>query len=184
MEKNQFQSISKYFLISTTLLFSCLLFAQQQTASPKMQSDFWRKVQFGGGIGLSFGGGYTDISLAPSAIYNINPYVATGIALQYSYVSSKNYYDSSIYGASLLVLVNPIPQIQLSATLNESRVNNNYESVGPVDRYSEDFWNTALFLGVGYRTGNVTVGLSYNVLFDENDNVYGDALTPFIRAYF
>jgi hypothetical protein len=36
-------------------------------------------VQFGGGVGLGFGSNYTDISLAPSAIYNFNEYVALGL---------------------------------------------------------------------------------------------------------
>jgi hypothetical protein len=140
-------------------------------------------MQYGGGIGLGFGNGYTDISLAPSAIYNINPYLGVGLGLQGSYVSSKDYFNSFIYGASIITLLNPIPQIQLSVILNESRVNNEYE-LQRSDTVKDNFWNTALFLGAGYRTGNVTIGMSYNVLYNENDNVYGDALLPFVRAYF
>lgn len=180
MEKNQFRTISKYFLISTTLLFSSLLFAQQQTASPKMQSDFWRKVQFGGGIGLSFGSGYTDISLAPSAIYNFNQYVALGLGAQYTYVKQKNYYASNLYGGSIIALFNPIEEIQLSAELEELRVNVNL--IGS-NSNSQDYWNTGLFLGAGYRAGNVTIGARYNVLNDTN-NVYSNAFMPFIRVYF
>ncbi|MBG6110808.1 hypothetical protein H4V97_002168 [Flavobacterium sp. CG_23.5] len=180
MEKNQFQTIYKYILISTTLLFSSLLFAQQQTASPKMQSDFWRKVQFGGGIGLSFGSGYTDISLAPSAIYNFNQYVALGLGAQYTYIKQKNYYASNLYGGSVIALFNPIEEIQLSAELEELRVNINL--IGS-NSNSQDYWNTGLFLGAGYRTGNVTIGARYNVLRDTND-VYGNAFMPFVRVYF
>jgi hypothetical protein len=40
-------------------------------------------VQFGGGVGLGFGSNYTDISLAPSAIYNFNEYVALGLGAIY-----------------------------------------------------------------------------------------------------
>jgi hypothetical protein len=182
MKKNSFLALTKFIFMLIVLLFSENVIAQYQTA-PQSRNPFWEKVQFGGGLGLSIGSGYTDISIAPSAIYNVNPYLAVGLGLQGSYVSSNGYYDSAIYGASLLTYINPIPQIQLSINLNESRVNNNYETAGG-GNYSEDFWNTALFLGAGYRTGNVTIGLSYNVLFDENDNVYGDALMPFVRAYF
>lgn len=182
MKKNSFLAVTKFIFMAIILLFSENVIAQYQTA-PQSRNPFWQNVQFGGGLGLSFGSGYTDISIAPSAIYNVNPYLAVGLGLQGSYVSSDGYYDSAIYGASLLTYINPIPQIQLSINLNESRVNNNYETQGG-GNYSEDFWNTALFLGAGYRTGNVTIGLAYNVLFDENDNVYGDALTPFVRAYF
>ena len=182
MKKYSFSPLLKSILIVITMFLSENVIAQYQQM-PQSRSPFWEKVQIGGGLGLSFGSGYTDISIAPSAIYNVNPYLAVGLGLQGSYVSSKGYYDSAIYGASILTFINPIPQIQLSINLNESRVNNNYETVGG-GNYSEDFWNTALFLGAGYRTGNVTVGLTYNVLFDEDDNVYGDAVMPFVRAYF
>jgi hypothetical protein len=174
--------------LKTVLVFLILLFSEnviaQYQQTPPSRSPFWQNVQFGGGLGLSFGSGYTEISVAPSAIYNVNPYLATGLGLQASYVSSKNYYDSGIYGVSILTFINPIPQIQFSINLNESYVNNHYESYNGFKSYTDQFWNTALFLGAGYRTGNVTVGLAYNVLYNENDNVYGDAVMPFVRAYF
>lgn len=183
MKNLPFYAVTKYILVVISILFYENVIAQYSQI-PQSRSLFWEKVQFGGGLGLSIGSGFTDISIAPSAIYNINPYFATGVGLQGSYVSSKNYYDSAIYGASLLAFFHPIPQIELSANLNRSYVNNHFEAHNGFNSFSESFWNTALFLGVGYRTGNVTVGLSYNVLFDPNDNVYGDALTPFVRAYF
>jgi hypothetical protein len=70
--------------------------------------------------------------------------------------------------------------------LEQLRVNLNYDAryteiYGPEDR---DFWNTALYLGAGYRTPNVTVGIRYNVLFNENDFVYSEAWMPFVRVYF
>ena len=43
----------------------------------KTKSEFWEHVQLGGGLGLGFGGGYTNISIAPSAIYNFNEKVKT-----------------------------------------------------------------------------------------------------------
>ena len=183
MKKYSFTSVSKFIFVVFVLFFYENVIAQYQQA-PQSRSPFWSKVQFGGGLGLSFGSGYTDISIAPSAIYNVNPYLALGLGLQASYVSSKGYYDSGIYGVSFLTFINPIPEIQLSINLNESYVNNHYDSYYDQRAYTDNFWNTALFLGAGYRTGNVTVGLAYNVLFDENDNVYGDALMPFVRAYF
>jgi len=182
MKKRALLTHSKSILTVIALIFSINIVAQYQSP-PQSRSPFWDKVQYGGGIGMSFGSGYTDISLAPSAIYNVNTYLGVGLGVQGSYVSSKDYYNSTIYGASIITLINPLPQIQLSVTLNESRVNNNYKTI-EAGNYSDNFWNTALFLGAGYRTGNVTIGLTYNVLFDVNDNVYGDALMPFVRAYF
>jgi hypothetical protein len=77
-------------------------------------------------------------------------------------------------------LVNPIPELQLSVELEQLRVNVNYES----ENISDKFWNTGLFLGAGYRQDNFTIGVRYNVLFNEDKNVYGDALMPFVRVYF
>jgi hypothetical protein len=183
MKKYTFSSLTKSLLMVLAFFFYENVIAQYQQA-PQSRSPFWSNVQFGGGLGLSIGSGYTDISIAPSAIYNVNPYLAVGLGLQGSYVSSKGYYDSGIYGVSFLTFINPIPEIQFSINLNESYVNNHYDAYYGQSSYTDNFWNTALFLGVGYRTGNVTVGLAYNVLFDENDNVYGDALMPFVRVYF
>nr|WP_315194883.1 hypothetical protein [uncultured Flavobacterium sp.] len=183
MKKSQFSILAKSILITIAVLFYENVIAQN-SQMPQSRNPFWEKVQFGGGLGLNFGSNYTDISVAPSTIYNINPSLAVGLGLQGSYVSSKGHYDSGIYGVSFLTYINPIPEIQLSINLNESYVNNHYEAYNGYNGYTDNFWNTALFLGAGYRTGNVTVGLAYNVLFDENDNVYGDALMPFVRAYF
>ena len=182
------KSITNFFVIKTLFIVfgflnSIIVFSQNTALPPKIKSDFWKHVQFGGGVGLSIGSGYTDITLAPSAIYNFNDYVSAGIGLQGTYVSSKNYFNSAIYGASIITLFNPIEQIQLSIELEQARVNrtlivNNGNSI------KDDFWNTGLFLGAGYRSGNVIVGARYNVLYTKNDFVYSDALMPFVRIYF
>lgn len=179
MKKNQHLSILRPILILAVLFSFHHLSAQQQTITSSPQNNFWEKVQFGGGLGLSFASGYTDVSISPSAIYNINSIVAVGTSLQLGYVSVKNNYTSTIYGASLIGLINPIPEIQLSAELEEINVNNNYKSYG-----SDSFWNTSLYLGGGYRTGNVTIGVRYNVLFDKNKSYYNDPFMPFVRVYF
>lgn len=149
----------------------------------KPPSEFWNHVQFGGGIGLGFGSGYTDIGIAPSAIYNVNEIFAVGTGLQFSYASSKNYYNNFVYGVNAIVLVNPIPQIQFSIGLNQSRVNYDFNAIGDVPSYSQNYWATSMIVGVGYRSGNVTVGIGYNIL--NNDPYYDtDPIVPFVRVYF
>ncbi|MFV8379762.1 hypothetical protein [Flavobacterium sp. LB3R33] len=180
MTKNSFLDDSKSLLVIIILFFSSCLFAQQNTSPPQTKNEFWRNVQFGGGIGLGFGSGYTDISLAPSAIYNFNEYVALGVGLQYKYLKQRDYYASHLYGGSVIGLFNPIHEIQLSAELEQLRVNVNLEGS---NSNSQDYWNTGLFLGAGYRSGNATIGARYNVLTD-NNNIYGSAFMPFIRVYF
>jgi hypothetical protein len=180
MTKNSFLDDSKSLLVIIILFFSSCLFAQQNTPPPKKENEFWRNVQFGGGIGLGFGSGYTDISLAPSDIYNFNEYVALGVGLQYKYLKQRDYYASHLYGGSVIGLFNPIHEIQLSAELEQLRVNVNLDGS---NSNSQDYWNTGLFLGAGYRSGNATIGARYNVLTDKN-NIYGSAFMPFIRVYF
>lgn len=164
------------------LVFLGSFFGFSQDNSPKSKSDFWQHVRFGGGLGLGFGSGYSNIMVAPSAIYDFNEYFSLGVGVQYSYVKEKNYFDSHLYGGSLIGLFNPIPEIQISAELEQLRVNNTYTQFTP--KIENNFWNTALFLGAGYRTQNVTVGVRYNVLYQDDKNVYSQAWFPFVRVYF
>lgn len=179
MKSGIFSSSAKIVFLLTFSLSSILVYAQDE-------SDFWSKVRFGGSIGMAFGSNYTDITLAPGALYEVNEYYGVGLSLQGSYVSQDDIYESWLYGGSIINVFNPIPQIQISAELEQLRVNLDYDQAysdfyGIEDR---DFWNTALYLGLGYRTPNVTVGIRYNVLFDEDDFVYSQAWMPFVRVYF
>jgi len=183
MNKNQISNVFKSFFVILTVLFSGYSMAQEISAVDDT-TNFWDKVQFGGGLGLGIGSGYTDISVMPSAIYNVNEIVAVGVGLQFGYLSSKNYYDSFVYGGSVITLVNPIPEIQLSAELEQVRVNTDYDANNFRPSYSDNFWNTALYLGAGYRTGNVTVGARYDVLLNDERSLYGSAFMPFVRVYF
>jgi hypothetical protein len=183
MNKIVFSIDCKSLFVILTVLFSGYACAQQNYVIDN-SNHFWDKVQFGGGIGLGIGSGYTDISVMPSAIYNVNEIVAVGVGLQFGYLASKNYYDSFVYGGSLIGLVNPIPEVQLSAELEQVRVNTDYEATNYRPSYSDNFWNTALYLGAGYRTGNVTIGARYDVLFNDEKSLYGSAFMPFVRVYF
>lgn len=161
------------------LLMSCVNFAQQ-TPVTETKSDFWSDVQFGGGLGLAVGSGFTNISVSPTAIYNFNEYFSAGAGLQYSYLKQRDFYSSSMYGGSIIGLINPIEEFQLSVELEQLRVNLKADN----STFTDDFWNTGLFLGAGYRMDNVTIGARYNVLFVEDKGVYGDAFMPFVRVFF
>ena len=164
------------------LTFSCPFYAQEKPLPKAKTGDFWSKVQVGGGFGLAIGNDYTDITVAPSAIYNFNEHFALGSGLQYSNLKQKHYYSSNVYGGSLIGLYNPMEEIQLSLELEEVSVNNQYMDLG--GNLKESFWNTGLFVGAGYQEGNVTLGARFNVLFDKDKNVYGDAFMPFVRVFF
>ena len=146
------------------------------------RSNFWGDVQYGGGFGLGISRDYTNVLVAPSAIYPINDYFAAGVGMMGSFVNSKNNfaesYSSKILGGSLIGLVNPFENVQLSGELEQMHVQQQITANNL--QLKDDFWNTALFLGVGFRSENLTLGVRYNVLFDEKDDPY----MPFIRLYF
>ena len=150
------------------------------------RSNFWSELQFAGGFGLGFSRDYTNVLVSPSAIYPVNDYFAAGLGLQGSFVNAKNYighsYTCKILGGSLIGLVNPLETIQLSAELEEMHVQQTIARDG--GEIKDDFWNTALFLGLGFRSENITIGMRYNVLFKQTDGIYADPYMPFIRLYF
>lgn len=175
----------KNLLILSTLFLFVNSYSQDSTSvdyNKKTKSEFWKKVRFGGGLGLNFGNNGSSVTIAPSAIYQVNKYFATGVGLQGSYVSFKDSYKSYIYGGSLIGLVNPIEFAQLSVEVEQLRVNTSFDSRLAIP--SQRNWNTALFLGVGYVSNHFTVGVRYNVLYKDTDYVYGDAFMPFVRVFF
>jgi hypothetical protein len=97
--------------------------------------------------------------LAPSAIYNFNEY-SFGSWSSIYLPKAKITMLPNFYGGSIIGLFNPIPVIQLSAELEELRININLDGTSS---NSQDYWNTGLFLGAGYRSGNATIGARYNV---------------------
>jgi len=145
-------------------------------------NEFWQNVRFGGGIGLSFGDGFFSGTLAPSAIYEFNNQFALGIGLNGTYAKRKNLYKSSILGGSLIGLYSPIYELQFSAELEELNINRKFED--NLTLQDDSYWYTALFLGAGYRTGNITFGIRYDVLYDEDKSIYADPWIPFVRVYF
>ena len=167
-------------LVLITLVFTQPLCAQGG------RSGFWGDVQYGGGFGLGISRDYTNVLVAPSAIYPINDYFAAGVGMMGSFVNSKNNfaesYSSKILGGSLIGLVNPFENVQLSGELEQMHVQQQITANNL--QLKDDFWNTALFLGVGFRSENLTIGVRYNVLFDEKDRIYADPYMPFIRLYF
>lgn len=146
------------------------------------RSNFWSHVQYGGGLGLSFGDGFFSGTIAPSALYRFNDRIATGIGLSGTYSSEKNFYKSTILGASSITLFNVIPEIQLSAEFEEYYVSRNFES--DLNIKNDSFWVPALFFGIGFQTRNVTMGIRYDVLYDSSKNIYANAYMPFVRFYF
>ena len=163
-----------------TIVFSLNLSAQIQTA--RSSTEFWNHVRFGGGIGLSFGDGFFSGTLAPSAIYEFSHQFSLGIGLNGTFNKQKNTYKSTVLGGSLIGLFNPIPEIQLSTEFEELNVSRNWDD--RFARANENYWYPALFVGAGFRTRHVTIGIRYDVLYDKDKSIYADPWAPFVRVYF
>jgi hypothetical protein len=93
MKMNNVQSFSKALSIIAVLLFFNSGFSQE-ASQQNPENNFWKNVQFGGGLGLGFGSGYTDITIAPTAIYNFNEYFSLGTGVQYSYLRQKGFFKN------------------------------------------------------------------------------------------
>lgn len=170
----------KYILFSVfAFIFITLAFSQDNL--PEEKSDFWQHVRFGGGIGLNIGNAVFSGTLAPSAIYDFNYQFSLGVGLNGTYYSQKNVFKSTILGGSVISLFNPIQEIQLSGEFEQNHVSQNFDNKAFQDN---EYWVPALFIGVGYRTRQVTIGLRYDVLYNENKSVYANPWGPFFRFYF
>ncbi len=161
------------------VVLSCTFFS---ATAQERQSDFWNHVRFGGGIGLSFGNGFFSGTLAPSAIYSFNDQFSVGFGLNGTYNSLENNYNSTIIGVSFISLFNVIPEIQLSTEFEQLNVNRKYDA--RVSLPDETYWYPALFLGAGYSSRNVTFGIRFDVLYDDQRSIYANPWAPFVRVYF
>ena len=164
------------------VLIIIVLFSSQLSYTQEAKSDFWNHVRFGGGLGLNFANGFFSATIAPSAIYEIDENVAVGLGLNATFNNQKNAYKSTILGGSLIGLFNPVPSIQISTEFEPLNVNRRYEN--NLNIPEDNYWIPALYFGVGYRSGNVTFGVRYDVLFDNEKSIYADPWAPFVRFYF
>lgn len=169
----------KRIILTFILLVIGTDFCSAQNAGAK--NDFWDNVRFGGGIGLGFNNGGFNTSVSPSAIYQFNDQFAAGTALTFNYAKYREARRTA-YGGSILSLYNPVPFLQLSAEFEQLRINNRFESV--TVRFTENYWSPALFLGAGYTDRNFTVGIRYDLLYDDDRSIYASAWMPFVRVYF
>ncbi|WP_397363766.1 alpha-ketoglutarate decarboxylase [Olleya sp. R77988] len=175
-------SINNLKIIISTIVISFFITSSiAQDNPPKEKSEFWKNVRFGGGLGLSTGTNFFSATLAPSAIYQFDKTFSLGVGLNGTYNKSKNLFSSTILGGSIIGLYNPIQEIQLSGEFEQLNVNQKFEGSSIADR---NYWVPALFVGGGYRTNNVTVGIRYDLLYDDTKSVYANAWVPFVRVYF
>jgi long-subunit fatty acid transport protein len=171
----------------TSLLISLFFFiiSNAQVTNNNITSDvknsFWNNIHLGGGLGLNFNDGYTNLSISPSGIYQINKKLAGGLGLNLNYSSRKNKFDATVLGASFIALYNPIRALQFSLEFEQNNINYNDK----IYNTNSNYWSPAFFIGTGYSIGKFgSLGLRYDIIYNNNKSVYGSALLPYIRVYF
>jgi len=175
-----FSSLFKY----KTYLFVFALLGFIMTSFSQNQEDtdnFWNHTRFGGGIGLSFGDGFFSGTISPTGIYEFNSQFAAGVGLNATYNKQDNFYKSTIFGGSLIGLFSPTEELQVSAEFEQLNVNRKFEDSAFED---DNYWYPALFMGIGYGSGNVTFGIRYDLLYSREKSIYADAYMPFVRVFF
>ncbi|CAM1333459.1 hypothetical protein [Tenacibaculum aestuariivivum] len=155
------------FLITTVTAFS----------QDNKDSNFWDNVRFGGGFGLDFGNNNTTVSISPSAIYNFNKSFSLGLGVGYLY-NKRADFKSNVFSSSIISLYNPLKEIQISAEYEHLFVNRSSNTINNTYNYP------ALYLGAAYRSGNFSLGIRYDVLYNKDKSIYTSPISPIVRIYF
>lgn len=153
-----------------SFLFCCASLIAQE-------SNFWNNVRFGGGFGLGFGNNNTTIAISPSAVYDFNEQFSLGAGIGYLY-NKQNSFSSNVYSGSIISLYNPMNEIQLSAEFEQLFVNRRSRS------FKENYNYPALYLGAAYRTGHVSFGIRYDVLYNKDKSIFASPISPIVRIFF
>ena len=161
------------------LFISTNLWSQIDLDQPRPFKDH---VRIGGSMNIGFGNSYSTIALSPSAVYDFTNSFSAGLSATYVYVKNKSTVNSTtnMLGGSILTLFRPTRGFQLSAEYERLKINRKIKFEDDLSR-----WQPALYFGLEYVTGNLSMGLRYDALFDKNDNlIYSSALSPIFRVYF
>lgn len=178
MQKSKIPRL-KMLALALFLVFSTI---EAYAQDPNLKSAFWSQVRFGGGLGFGFTNGGFNAAISPSAIYQVSNQFAAGLSIAFNYAKFKED-KRTAYGGSIITLYNPIPFLQLSAELEQLRINRNYTLIGSTN-LETDYWSPGLFLGLGYTNNFATIGVRYDVLYDSDKSIYAGAWMPFVRVYF
>ena len=162
-----------FLLLTTTHLFS------QNLATD--QPRFIDNVRFGGSINIGFGNNYSFFAIAPGAIYDFSESFSAGLNVRYMYYKNKSAIQrtTNLYGGRVLALLRPASSIQLSAEYEQLRLSDKQVFQDAVSK-----WQPALFIGAEYVTGNFSMGLRYDILYEKTNVIYSSALSPVFRVYF
>ena len=167
-------------LLSLLICINFSIFGQQSTVK---QNKFSENLRFGGGFSMGFSNNYSTFSISPSIIYDFSDQFSSGVSFSYLYVKNKSTTQkstSNLYGGSILSFYKPISNIQISSEYERLKLDQKYVFDNDISA-----WQDALYFGLEYVSGNIAIGLRYDVLYDKTKNfLYASALNPVFRIYF
>lgn len=183
---NEIKLLSKLILSIGIIVFSQSVFSQtdnDSTSKNNIDSLTVKKPKsllFGCGFGLSFIGG-TNVSLSPNLTYKLSDKVFIGSGLQINYTDIKGYQRTTTYGANVLGQYSFTPKVTTSLEFAQLRVSTKTVS----DNSRENYWDSALFVGLGYNiTNKITMGAKYNLLYKDGESIYTTPIIPFVNISF
>lgn len=168
----------------TTYLFICLalIYFNVSSQNEENNTSYKDNFRFGGGFNIGLGNSYSTFSISPSVIYDFSEEFGAGVGLTYVYVKNKSTVSSTtnLFGGSILTFYKPIHFVQLSTEFEQLKINQKYTFYDDISQ-----WQSALYFGLEYVSGNVSLGLRYDVLYDKVKNItQSSPLTPVFRFYF
>ena len=164
------------------LLFLAFINFNVSSQNEENNNNYKDNFRFGGGFNIGLGNSYSTFSISPSVIYDFSKEFGAGLGLTYVYVKNKSTIQTTtnLFGGSILTFYKPIHYLQLSTEFEQLKINQKYSFYDDISQ-----WQSALYFGVEYVSGNVAVGLRYDVLYDKVKNItQSSALTPVFRFYF
>ena len=177
----------KYPLLISLLLFFSLAKAQLpliERDKNESTETFADHLFFGGSFGLQFGS-QTYVEIAPIIGYNINPKLAAGLGLKYTYYnysdSYSNSYSTNIYGGGPFVRYVLFQGLFLHAEYEIL----NLEVPDPYYLTYKRENISSVFLGGGYRQmiGEKS-SLDFLLLYNINESSNSPYVNPVIRIGF
>ena len=175
--------MKKRFIVLVLLIIPFFVNAQQlnyKLCCPKDETGGSSPVRmYGGfGLGISNNGFYMDVQ--PGLLFRIRPGFYMGANLQLTYQSYRNFGNRAhffVYGADALAMYLPWRFLELSIDYQYLFVRRKVGSA--ISRWEVP----AFYLGAGYRTQNVAIGVRYDILYNPSRSIYPSAFTPYIRIY-
>ena len=169
-------------VLATGLLVGASAFSQNTEIPEDSIQLKEKRLNFGLGFNLSFVGG-TNIGLSPNLTYAVSDKISFGAGLQGNYISIRDVQNTLTFGGNAAFQYNPSRTI--STLIEFAQLNVTRRTLFTEEETRDNFWESALFLGIGINvTNKIAIGAKYNVLYDSDESVYTSPVVPFVNVSF